>query len=111
MDKPKRHDNVLRVPVLPEERECIEENARATGLPIAVYLRKVGMGTPVRPLIDRDIIVELSKLNADQGRLGGLLKLWLTDDEKKEGLEINIRNLLRQIEQTQRLFLETLKKF
>lgn len=110
MKKPKRHDNVIRVPVLPHERRAIEENAAAAGLPLAVYLRKVGMGMPIRPVIDLENIVELSKINADQGRLGGLLKLWLTD-KKKDGLEIDIRKLLRQIEKIQKLFLNVLEKF
>ncbi len=34
----------LRVPVLPEEKERIEINARETGLSVAALLREVGRG-------------------------------------------------------------------
>ena len=72
----------LRVPVLPEEEEVIKERARQVGLSVAAYLRNVGMGYKVQSIIDAELVLQLAKINADQGRLGGLLKLWLTNSEK-----------------------------
>ncbi|MFM0216245.1 conjugal transfer transcriptional regulator TraJ [Paraburkholderia caledonica] len=72
----------LRVPVLPDEEEAIKEMARQAGLSVAAYLRNVGMGYKIQGVIDAELVCELAKINADQGRLGGLLKLWLTNSEK-----------------------------
>jgi hypothetical protein len=72
----------LRVPVLPEEEDAIKAKAAQAGLSIAAYLRNVGMGYPIKGVIDQDLVLKLAKINGDQGRLGGLLKLWLTNSEK-----------------------------
>ena len=45
---------------------------------------------------------ELARINGDLGRLGGLLKLWLTNDARTaEFGEATIRALLSKIEATQ----------
>src|SRR4051794_34772817 len=75
----------IKVWCLPEERESIAAAAGAAGLSLSAYLRKVGMGYEIRSVLDQQWIVELARINADQGRLGGLLKLWLTNDEKVVG--------------------------
>lgn len=49
---------------------------------MAAYLRNVGMGYRIQGVIDAELVRELAKINGDQGRLGGLLKLWLTNSEK-----------------------------
>mgnify|MGYP000848168346 CR=1 FL=1 len=72
----------LRVPVLPAEEEAIKANAKATGLTIAAYLRNVGLGYQPGSAFDQEAVIEIAKVNADLGRLGGLLKMWLTNDEK-----------------------------
>lgn len=72
----------LRVPVLPDEEEAIKEKARQAGLSVAAYLRNVGMGYEIEGVIDAELVRQLAKINGDQGRLGGLLKLWLTNSEK-----------------------------
>ena len=50
------------------------ENAEASGLSVASFIRKVAMGYQVESIVDIDQVVELSRVNADLGRLGGLLK-------------------------------------
>lgn len=72
----------LRVPVLPEEEALIKANAHQAGLPVAVYLRNIAMGRPVQSRLDYEAVKDLAKVNADLGRLGGLLKMWLANDEK-----------------------------
>lgn len=96
----------LRVPVTPAEGEAIEYLARETGLPIAAYLRLVGLGHQPRSVIDREQARELVRVNGDLGRLGGLLKLWLTDDPKldefkPERMNQIIRGVLTKIEANQ----------
>jgi len=92
----------LRVPVLPGEAEQIKHNAQAAGRTVAAYLRSVGLGYEVRGILDNRRVEELARINGDLGRLGGLLKLWLTDDVRTAAFgEATIRALLSKIEDTQ----------
>ncbi|WP_250510314.1 conjugal transfer transcriptional regulator TraJ [Caballeronia sp. GACF4] len=72
----------IKVWCLPEEKASIEENAQNAGMSTSMYLRNVGMGYQIKGVIDQDLVLKLAKINGDQGRLGGLLKLWLTNSEK-----------------------------
>lgn len=100
--KATRKQRQLRVPVLPLEEETIKQMAASAGLPVAAYLRNVGLGYQVRGILDNKRVEELARINGDLGRLGGLLKLWLTDDPRtlKFGAS-TIRALLSKIEDTQ----------
>jgi hypothetical protein len=103
--RPPKRTLHLRVPVRPEEESAIKTNADRAGLSIAEYLRRVGIGHQIRGVIDEQKVLELAKVNADMGRLGGLLKLWLTDDKKLASsggvTEGTIRALLKRLEDTQ----------
>lgn len=100
--KPTRKQRQLRVPVLPSEEETIKRQAASSGLPVAAYLRNVGMGYQVRGILDNKRVEELARINGDLGRLGGLLKLWLTDDPRTLQFGAStIRALLSKIEDTQ----------
>ena len=72
----------LRVPVSEDEAASIEQRAASSGLPVAAYLRAVGMDYAPRSVLDQERVQALVKAMADLGRLGGLLKLWLSDDAK-----------------------------
>jgi predicted DNA-binding protein len=92
----------LRVPVFPEEQQRIEEMASQAGRSVAAYLRDVGQSYPIRGVMDYEKVRELAAINGDLGRLGGLLKLWLTNDPKTAHFgESTIRALLARIEKTQ----------
>jgi hypothetical protein len=91
----------IKVYCLPEEKMQIEANAAAAGLSVAAYLRKVGMGYDVESMVDIEQVNELSRVNADLGRLGGLLKLWLANDPRTVDFSPTlIRTLLAKIEST-----------
>ena len=49
---------------------------------VARYLREVGLGHTFKGVLDYEQVRELAKINGDLGRIGGLLKLWLTNDER-----------------------------
>jgi hypothetical protein len=103
--KPRR-DRRLKVRVCPEEAQTIQDNARAVGMPVTAYLRAVGMGYRPRATVDRDRIAEMLRINGDLGRLGGLLKLFLSDDAKLRQFDSGqvskvIVLTLRRIEETQ----------
>lgn len=92
----------LRVPVFPEEKELIEENAAKAGTSVARSLREVGQGYQVTGVVDYQHVRELVRINGDLGRLGGLLKLWLTDDARTAHFgPATIHALLARIEATQ----------
>lgn len=101
----------LRVPVLPDEQEKIEGMAKQVGLSVAAYLREIGQGYQVTGVVDYEQVRELARINGDLGRLGGLLKLWLTDDFK--AAEIGkpvIVALLKRIEANQSEMALVMKK-
>lgn len=92
----------IKVYCLPDERNQIEAHAKAAGLSLSAYLLNVGMGYQVRGILDNKRVEELARINGDLGRLGGLLKLWLTDDPRTAQFgEATIRALLSKIEDTQ----------
>jgi hypothetical protein len=105
--KPTRKGSApIKVWCLPEERRGIDAGVGAAGLSLSTYLRNVGIGYEIRSTLDQPRIIELAKINADQGRLGGLLKLWLTNDEKLAGhdsehMRAMIYRVLERIQDTQ----------
>jgi hypothetical protein len=84
-------------------------------LSVSRYLRDVGMGYEPQSVIDAELVRQLSKINGDQGRLGGLLKLWLTNDDRlyrdqPERLRRVIVGALDRIADLQGAMLELVKK-
>lgn len=72
----------IKVRVLPDEKAAIEALAKDAGLSASSYLRLIGLGYKPRSVVDMDEVQRLVAISGDLGRLGGLLKLWLTDDAK-----------------------------
>lgn len=68
----------------------------------AHYLREVGQSYKIKGVVDCEQIPELARINGDLGRLGGLLKLWLTDDVRTAQFsQSTILAVLSKIEATQ----------
>lgn len=81
--KPTRKGSApIKVYCLPEEKARIERQARDAGMSAARFLREVGQGYPIKGIVDLEQVRELARINGDLGRIGGLLKLWLTDDKR-----------------------------
>ena len=97
----------LKVVVSGRERATIETRAAATGLSVSAYLRNLGLGFQPHSTLDQEAMLALLKVNADQGRLGGLFKLWLSGQEAPSAETQEIRKLLTAIEECQ-LKLKTL---
>jgi hypothetical protein len=92
-----------RIDVWVKETELAEIDSRAqlVRLSRSQYLRNLGLGYLPKSQFDQEAILALIRLHADQGRLGGLLKLWLVD--RKGYAEVrDVRSLLHQIEALQR---------
>jgi hypothetical protein len=78
----------------PEEYSRIQESANRAGLSLSTFCKRVCIGTPVPGLEHRQAVKDILKANADLRRLGGLLKLALSED----GDKIALPKLLREIE-------------
>jgi len=91
----------LALAVSADDRTRILERARVAGLSVSAYLRASGLGHPIRSVLDYDAVRDLAKVNGDQGRLGGLLKLWLEDRPGCGAPEIDVRRLLERIDELQ----------
>lgn len=103
MEKTTRKNSApVKVYCLPAERAQLEALASAAGSSLSSYMLAVGLGYRLRGILDHKRVEELSRINGDLGRLGGLLKLWLTNDARTEQFgEATIRALLSKIEDTQ----------
>ena len=92
----------LRVVVSQSERHEIERRAAAASLSVSAYLRSAGMGATFRSAASsHEQVAALAKVNADQGRLGGLLKLWLSERPGQGATVRDVRALLDRISEAQ----------
>jgi hypothetical protein len=102
--------NPINVWVTPEEKAEIESLANQAGLSTSAYLRTLGLGYAPKSIVDNQQVMELARINGDLGRLGGLLKLWLTNDARTIQFGENvIRAALARIEETQSEMIRVMK--
>lgn len=91
----------LKVSVSEEERARIEAAAAAARMSVSAYLRALGLGHQPKSLFDQEAVLNLLRVSGDLGRLGGLLKWWLTE-RAGEGAQVqDVRAVLEEIEATQ----------
>ena len=106
-----RRDKKLRVPVLPIEEAKIKSKATDAGLTVAEYLRNLGLGYQVPSVVDSRQVDRLLKINGDLGRLGGLIKLWLTNDKRTKLIgKSQLQMTLDSIRNTQSTMLDVIMK-
>ncbi len=98
------------VRVTSEEKEIIERKASMTSAIYGpTYLRELGLEKRIKTTFDSNVLLELGQLKSELGRLGGLVKAWLspkqkdigTTPEAKEYLSNNkpaLKDLLRELE-------------
>ncbi|WP_262966151.1 conjugal transfer transcriptional regulator TraJ [Methylobacter psychrophilus] len=109
--KPTRKGSTpIVVRVTPDEKAVIESLAKQTGHSMSAYLRLLGQGYVPKSIVDHGQVMELARINGDLGRLGGLLKLWLSNDARTAQFgESTLRAALARIEDTQNKMLEIMK--
>ena len=88
----------IKVWLLPKEKATIGKMASLHSMSASGFLRAVGLGYPIRCTVDQDAIIQLSKINGDLGRLGGLLKMWLSNEERAINMD-RITLLVTKIEE------------
>lgn len=100
--RPTRKSKHLRVPVLPDEEQQIKLLASMHGLPVAAYLREVGLNHPLRGMLDNKRVEELAVMHGELERLGHVLELWLADDVRTAAFGPDtLRAVLEKIARTQ----------
>ena len=79
----------------------IVDISQQCGLSVSELTRRVLLGQEISSKVDRQAFIDLLHVRADLGRLGGLLKLWLSDDTKAKDYTANVRSVLHEIEARQ----------
>lgn len=96
----------MKVYVTPEEyREVIESADRAC-LSVSTYVRRVCLGMPTPTFEKQKAVRELLGVNADLGRLGGLLKMWLMDEDRNQR---EAERLLHELQQIKALLVQKIE--
>lgn len=111
----RKNSTCIRVWCMPEEKKMIDQNAKNVGLSTSTYLRNIGIGIEVKGILDQKAVGDMAKVNADLGRLGGLLKMWLSNDERlamfnQEQVKASILEALGKIKTAQDELLKTVKR-
>jgi hypothetical protein len=58
-----------------KEYSIVQERAQEAGLSVSSFIKAMSLEGTVKSKLDKHLILELAKISADLGRLGGLLKL------------------------------------
>lgn len=95
---PRERNRPLRVVVSAEERAVIEGAAEAVGLSVSAYLRSVGLGYEPKSRFDQETVRALAKVAGDQGRIAGLMKLWLVEKPGEGASEYDVQRLLLELQ-------------
>lgn len=90
--------NSMKAYVSDEEYAVITEKAKMCAMSVSHFVRAICLGWHVRSHDDQQARQELRRVHADLGRLGGLLKMWLTNGDEHQ---VNVRKLLVEIEARQ----------
>ena len=99
MKKPKSEErqrtDQIKVRVTPTERAAIDANAAGHAITTPEFLRRLGQNVVPASTLDHQAVRDLARVAGDLGRLGGLLKLWLADQERgiKPPADIDSRSI------------------
>jgi len=92
----------LTVYLSPDEYVQITEKAAKARLSLSAFARRICLAQEVTSLIDLEAVLLVKNSKADLGRLGGLLKKYLSETGGTEDWHQELRGLLRSIEYSQR---------
>ncbi len=92
--KKEKRKHIIKTYITEDEYAEIIDTSNRSGLSISEFVRRICLGSVVPSREDALARRELLKVNADLGRLGGLLKQSITATGERE----SIRPLLKEIE-------------
>lgn len=98
-----------------KEHDTIKFKAAATGVSTSEYLRSLGCNYPLKSMVDQLAVDELIQARADLGRVGGLFKKWLVEQEGRSGnlgsrSYEDINKIVEDLESKQKILLEAAQK-
>ncbi|MCC4289627.1 plasmid mobilization protein [Vreelandella aquamarina] len=100
----------IMVRVSPDEKEAIAQAAAKCDLKVPTYLRELGLGYAPKSTVDAQAFEQLAKLYGDLGRMGGLLKMWLSDGSRSAyGNHLGVPELVNRIGELQQEIREVAK--
>lgn len=79
------------------EADFFEKQVSKTALNKQTYLKNLIMNTPIKSKLDNDLVRELIKIAGDQGRIAGLLKLFILEYEINEENQLKIYDLISEL--------------
>lgn len=107
---PRRRGKPIEVWVTDEEKATITERAEEAGMSRSGYLRALGLNTPIRSVVDLTAVADLAKVNADLGRVAGLLKLWLAEKRGQGARAVDVEAMMREFRELQREIMAIMSK-
>jgi len=99
-----KKETTLRFRTTPEEANQLKKLAQAHAMSLSEYLRQAGLMQEIKSRTEIETTLELAKMNADQARLGNMLKLAIDNENERE-----IERLIAEVRQTQQTIRETLE--
>ena len=87
----------IMVRVSPEEKKLLEEGAGRCDLSVPAWLRKLGLGHRPASQVDIQALEKIAQLQGDLGRVGGLLKMWLSDRHAAQARRLDVPDLVIQL--------------
>jgi hypothetical protein len=93
----RRRHHAIRVYVDAAENALIEGHATSAGMSASNFLRALGLGHEPASTFDHTAVRELGRVAGDQGRLGGLLKQWLSTRPGEGASEHDVARLLDEL--------------
>jgi hypothetical protein len=88
--------HVIPIRVTAAEKSRLLELAGAHGLKLSEYMRQAGLVQEITSRTEVETVLQLARINADQARLGNLLKLAIDRENNVE-----VERLIAEIRQTQ----------
>ena len=100
--KKQKRSKVIYIRVTENEHEEVNRLSKMYGVTTSDYLRNIALNYPLKSRVDQLAFLELQKCRGDLGRLGGLLKMWLSNKDRRPGLEeMEVKTLLKRIDESQ----------
>jgi len=110
----RKKTQMIQVRATPEEKVKLKTRAADFGISMGELCRQTLFGVVVKSKTDQNATNELAETRADLGRLGGLLKGWLSGSflqaSPQSQTHSDVVILLRQIEAAQKEVLAAVKK-
>ncbi|OEU68078.1 MAG: conjugal transfer protein TraJ [Desulfovibrio sp. S3730MH75] len=85
---------VIKAYVSEDEHMKVSATAKQCSLSLSAFAKAVCLGHEIKSREDQQARRELLKINADLARLGGLLKMWILDDDKHR---LDVEKLLEEL--------------